>query len=415
MTNGHVSGSPEPASRFPRMIDLNHFQVATAKTARDINRRIVLNLIRKFQPVSRADLSRHSRLQRSTVSAITEQLIAERWVTMGALGSLPRGRKPTFLHLNGDRAGILGVDVRPLETTIAVADLSMRFLMQDSMPTGSDSERFIAELCKRLCRMIDLHSHITFEGIGLALPGRIDLASGRLIFAPNLGWTDVDLKTPLEKATGLPVELENAANACALAETWSNRHSKDVRNLVAVTVSEGLGVGMIFNGQLVRGSSGIAGEFGHVPMEKDGPVCSCGNRGCLEASASNQAAIRYFVEMETKRTGRKPSGAFTFDAILTLSEEGNPSARKALIRMAQNLGMGLAMLATGLAPDVILVIGEVTRAWDLVGPVIEDMVQQRSPTRLKTRIVPTDPNCQPRLGGTIALVLQEHFGAPHIV
>src|SRR5689334_16362999 len=107
----------EAPVRFDRKIDLNNFQAATTKTARDINRRIVLNLIRKHQPISRADLARHSRLQRSTVSAITEQLIAERWVTMGALGNLPRGRKPTFLHLNGDRAAILAVDIRPTETT----------------------------------------------------------------------------------------------------------------------------------------------------------------------------------------------------------------------------------------------------------------------------------------------------------
>src|SRR5436309_886701 len=104
---------PEAPVRLSRKIDLSNFQVATTRTARDINRRIVLNLIRKHQPISRADLARHSRLQRSTVSAITEQLIAERWVTMGALGDLPRGRKPTYLHLNGDRAAILGVDIRP--------------------------------------------------------------------------------------------------------------------------------------------------------------------------------------------------------------------------------------------------------------------------------------------------------------
>src|SRR5882724_11048248 len=99
-----------------RKIDLNNFQVATSETARDINRRIVLNLIRKHQPVSRADLSRHSGLQRSTVSAITEQLIGEQWVTEGAVADLPRGRKPTFLHLNAQRAGIFGVNVRPFST-----------------------------------------------------------------------------------------------------------------------------------------------------------------------------------------------------------------------------------------------------------------------------------------------------------
>src|SRR5919199_3952426 len=96
-----------------RRIDLSDFQVATSETARDINRRIVLNLIRMRQPISRADLARYSGLQRSTISAITEQLITEQWITEGALGHVPRGRKPRFLHLNNERAGIIGVDVRP--------------------------------------------------------------------------------------------------------------------------------------------------------------------------------------------------------------------------------------------------------------------------------------------------------------
>ncbi|HEX7294730.1 MAG TPA: helix-turn-helix domain-containing protein, partial [Pyrinomonadaceae bacterium] len=106
-----------------RKIDLTNFRVATSETARHINRRIVLNLIRSHEPISRADLARHSGLQRSTVSLITEQLIAERWVTEGANGRVPRGRRPRFLHLNKERVGIIGVNIRPAMTTLALADL----------------------------------------------------------------------------------------------------------------------------------------------------------------------------------------------------------------------------------------------------------------------------------------------------
>ncbi|HWC61049.1 MAG TPA: ROK family protein, partial [Verrucomicrobiae bacterium] len=248
------SAAIREVSTVRRKIDLDNFQVASVKTARDINRRIVLNLIRKHQPISRAELSRHSRLQRSTVSVITQQLIAERWVRMGAFGNLPRGRKPKFLHLNGERGGIIGVDLRPENTTMMLADLEMRSLAQDSMRTGSDPEEFIAELARRIRRLMSAHPHLAFEGIGMALPGRVDLESNRLVFAPNLAWKSVDLKGPLEAATGLEVELENAANACALAEIWGGAHSESVRNLVTVTVSEGIGAGMVLNGQLVRGA-----------------------------------------------------------------------------------------------------------------------------------------------------------------
>jgi len=397
--------------RSARKIDLNNFQSATTKTARDINRRIVLNLIRKHQPISRADLARHSRLQRSTVSAITEQLIAERWVTMGAQGDLPRGRKPTFLHLNGDRAAILGVDIRPAETTIVVADLSMRFLTQETMPTNEDPERFIKELCRRICHTMQSHPRLTFEGIGVAVPGRVDLAAGKLTFAPNLSWKSIDLKTPLEHATGLSVELENAANACALAEIWSGCYSEHVRNLIAVTISEGIGVGMILNGQLIRGVGGMAGEFGHVTIQKDGPMCNCGNKGCWEVCGSNTVAVRYFNERATNGgTGKSSPPGFT--AILRLAEQGDVLAGEALDRMAKGLGGGLAMLVTGLSPDVIVLVGEATSAWERIGPIVNEAVKRRLITGLQTRILPTDPRTQPRLRGAIALVLQEHFGAP---
>jgi predicted NBD/HSP70 family sugar kinase len=402
------------ATARARKIDLNNFRVATARTARDINRRIVLNLIRKHQPISRAELSRHSRLQRSTVSSITEQLIAERWVRTGATEDTPRGRKPTYLHLNGDRAGIVGVDIRPGRTTITLAGLDMRFVTQESMSTGDDPQAFIEDLSQRVCSLVSSYPHIAFEGIGVALPGRVDLRSNRLAFAPNLGWDAIDLKTPLEQATGLPVELENAANACALAEIWSSRHPESVHNLMAITVSEGIGVGMILNGELVRGSSGMAGEFGHVTIQEDGPACKCGNRGCLEVCASNTAAVRYYDESASGHGGRQSASQTTFDLILRLADQGDRIACEALDRMAHALGAGIAMIIAGLAPDVVVIVGEVTRAWNRVGPTISRVVTERSATGAKTQIVPADPNTQPRVRGTIALVLQKHFGAFHI-
>jgi predicted NBD/HSP70 family sugar kinase len=398
-----------------RTIDLNNFQVANNKTARDINCRIVLNLIRKHQPISRADLSRHSRLQRSTVSSITEQLIAERWVTMGGFGDLPRGRKPVYIHLNGEDAGIVGVDIRPTETTIALGDLDMRFLMRESMSTSSDANQFVSELGQRICRMMNSRPQISFEGIGVAMPGRVDPASSGLVFAPNLGWKASDIKGPLERATKLPVQLENAANACALAEIMSDSGSESVRNLAAITVSEGIGVGMILNGQLVRGTNGLAGEFGHVTIQEDGPLCKCGNKGCLEVCGSNTAAVRYFSELVLNRDKKKPARQPSFESILVLAEQGDANACEALARIAYSLGAGVAMLVTGLAPDLIVVVGELTRAWHLVGPIINQVVAERSATGMKTRIVPSDSGAQPRLRGAFSLVLHEHFGAPHII
>jgi predicted NBD/HSP70 family sugar kinase len=401
-----------------RKIDLNNFQVATSETVRDINSRIMLNLVRKHQPISRADLMRQSGLQRSTVSVITEQLIAERWLKEGAVGQLPRGRRPTFLHLNEDRAGIFGVNVRPSTTHMALANLSGHFLSQESMPTPASPGAFVSQITERIRALMKERPHMAYEGIGVSLPGRVDLSSQKFVFAPNLGWYEEDLKERLEAATGLSVELENEANACALSEFWFGRHTDGARNLIAVAVSEGIGVGMILNGQLVRGPSGLAGEFGHVTLDENGPKCGCGNRGCWEVFASNSAALRYYAESKSAaRNGKKHSAkseAPTFDDLLQLAEHGDLKALEALGRMAHYLGKGISMLVTGLAPEAIVVVGEVTRAWDRVGAIIADVVKQRSYTHAKTRIMASGPAPQPRLRGIIALVLQKHFGAPII-
>ncbi len=402
-----------------RKIDLNDFRVATSETARDINRRIVLNLIRKHQPVSRADLSRQSGLQRSTVSAIAEELISERWVTEGAVSDLPRGRKPVFLHLNSQRAGIFGVNVRPHTTNMALANLDGRFLVQESMPTPSSAGEFIEKITQRIRDLMKLHPEMAYEGIGVSLPGRVDLASQRFVFAPNLGWEREDLKQQIETATGLPVELENEANACALSEFWFGRQSDNVRNLIAVAVSEGIGVGMVLNGQLVRGPSGLAGEFGHVSISEEGPQCACGNHGCWEVYASNSAALRFYNEKNGSAVRKAPharhAAAVTdFDELVKLAEHGNPKAGEAIDQMAHHLGTGMAMLVTGLAPDLIVVVGEVTRLWERVGPVVNAVIQQRSFTHATTEVTASGPAPLPRLRGIIALVLQKRFGAPII-
>lgn len=401
-----------------RKIDLTSFNVATSETARNINRRIVLDLIRTRQPISRADLARLSGLQRSTISLITEQLLSEQWITQGALGHLPRGRKPRFLHLNVERAGIIGINVRPTNTAIALADLNARFIASENFATDADADVFIEDLTRRLKHFIKLHSDIFFEGIGVSMPGRVDSVSKKLVFAPNLGWRDLDIKSPLELATGLTVEIENAANACALAEIWFDRRSDGIQDLIAVTVSEGVGTGIISNGQLLRGVNGVAGEFGHTAINENGPLCKCGNRGCWEVYASNTAAIEEYVRITSgvaskKRTALPENDKPSFDDILHLAEQGEAKAVEVIERMGRYLGIGFAMLIGGLSPQMIVVVGEITRVWNLIEPIIKDILRERlQGSPLLTRIVPAQDNLHPRLRGSMALILQNHFGAP---
>ena len=383
----------------------------SSRSVRDVNRHLILGLIRAGQPISRAELARQTGLQRSTVSLITEQLIRQRWVTEGAMGQALRGRKPRLLYLNVERARILGVDIRPTVTTIAIADPNGRVIAYEHVPTAPRPDVFVRDLCRRLQSFLRAHPRLTCEGIGITVPGGVDRVSQRLVSAPNLGWRDIDLKGPIERATGIAVELENAANACAIAEASTGAH-REHRDLVVVTVSEGIGTGIISGGRLVRGASGLAGEFGHVSLDERGPVCGCGRRGCWEVYASNAAALQAYADAVRgggRRASTRERAALTFDRLVTLALQGDRAATRALDRMGTQLGRGIAMLVTGLAPGLILVVGEVTRAWAIVGPAIETSAAERAPGVLP-RIVPAGDGAEARLRGTVALVLRKQFG-----
>jgi predicted NBD/HSP70 family sugar kinase len=379
-------------------------QGASSEVVRDINRRIVLNLIRTRQPISRADLARASGLQRSTISLIVEQLIEENWVLEGPTGRLPRGRRPTFLRLNDDRV-IIGVDIRPTQTTVALADANGKFTSQEVMGTPSDPRLALSRLIESIQRIESSCRGKMIEGVGISLPGRFDRALNRLVFAPNLSWGDIDIRNPIVEQTGLDVEMENAANACVLAEVWFDR-VHDCRNLVVVTVSEGIGTGVLANGALVRGLNGMAGEFGHVPVDPTGPLCGCGGRGCWEVFASNRAALRYYVESGS------PDSGLSFPELLNRADQGDTRAARALETMAQYLGRGMRMIVAGLAPERIVVVGDLTRSWHRFGNIMETEIRaQVLAGGHPPMLVPAFEDGMARLRGTVALVLQKHFSA----
>ena len=203
-------------------------QVATSEVVRDINKRVVLNLIRTRQPLSRADLARLSGLQRSTISLIVEELLDDLWVLEGPTGRLPRGRRPTFLRLNDDRV-IIGIDIRPTQTTVALADVNGRFASQEAMSTPADPETALDELVARVQRLIRSCSGKKVEGIGVSLPGRVERGSGRLVFAPNLKWPEYDIRGPLErprdsmwnwKTPPTPACWRRSGSSISRAATW---------------------------------------------------------------------------------------------------------------------------------------------------------------------------------------------------
>src|ERR1017187_10343555 len=217
-----------PKSPAPRLSFTNKVS-ASNKIPRQINRNLIFNQIRTRQPISRADLARVSGLQRSTVSLIVEELLAERWIVEGSMGRLPRGRRPTFLNVSSQR-GVLALDIHPAQTTLAIADLGGDILVEDQIELPEDPQKVIGVIISAIRKMIAANNDRSFDGVGISLPGRLDLHasssspakqnSSKTIFAPNVRWPIGQIKSRVEQATGLPAFVDNVANACALSEVW---------------------------------------------------------------------------------------------------------------------------------------------------------------------------------------------------
>jgi predicted transcriptional regulator len=256
-----------------RKINPNNFQVATRGTSREINRQIALNLVRTHQPISRADLARIMGLRRGAVSLIVNDLLAEGLIFEGATGESHRGRKPTFLYIDSRERCVVAVDIRVTRTFLMVTDLLGRQLVGViSFPTERDPRRLVVELGKRIKKVLTEHKEAgACKGVGVVVPGMVDRKTRRIIHAPTLGWRDVEIRESLAAATGLPIHVENSGKACALAQMWAARGDAEaVGDLVFVSVSDGIGVGVVVNGEVLRGHHNIAGEFGHVPLSIDG-------------------------------------------------------------------------------------------------------------------------------------------------
>ncbi len=375
---------------------------ASSELARDVNRDMILELLRTRQPISRVDLSRISGLQRSTVSLIVEELQKEKWITEGAAVKTARGRRPTMLSLNDDLV-ILVADIRPSQAILALMDLNARFLSREVIALSSDPATGVATLVERMQRMRANYPNKIFEGIGISLPGRVDPETQQLVLAPNLKWQQYDTKSKLEHEMQLQVEMDNAANACLLSEIWFGRLA-GIRNAVLITISEGVGAAILADGQLILGSGGLAGEFGHIPLDPSGPRCGCGLDGCWEMFASSRAALRYYAESKPKRA------ATTIQELLTLASEGQQQALSALDRQAKYIGQGLRLVTAALSPEAILFAGDITASWERSGQIVQAEVSRRMLAGPTPQLIPIGDGELARLRGAAALVLQRHSG-----
>lgn len=357
------------------------------------------------------------------VSTLVQELIAQGVIYEGATGEAARGRKPTFLHIRtGDRLAI-AVDVRFTKTYLMLCDFSGRQLALEAHDTIFDVPEFIKDLSIRIRRILKTHgAKATCEGIGVVIPGMVDQRTGLILNAPALGWRGVEIRDKLAAATGLPVQIENSGRACALAQLWLGRgESSGPNSFVFISVSDGLGVGMVVNGELVRGHDHIAGEFGHIPLSLDGPRCMCGSSGCWEAYISNLATLsRYFgwnlFKLSPNSLRDAGNSSFTVLDLVARARAGDAKALGAIQATARFLGLGLGSIVNTVNPDCIYMAGEITTAWDLMEDTVRQALAERTLTesaaRTPLRLSTTQES--PRLSGAAALIAAPSFAAPRV-
>lgn len=340
---------------------------------REVNRSIVLDIIRRGGKVSRTDLAKRSALTKPTVSAIVDDLLARGIVQEVGFGKTVAtgGRRARLLEFNDASAAYLGLRFGVHTTSLAVADARGEVRAIKETPTIAGDPHAAVRSALLLLDSALQEAGLPrerLESIGVAVPGMVDTRSGTVALAPNLGWSDVPIRALLQQALDLPVVVHNVTNSGAIAEGRVGA-AKGARSYVWVYVGHGVGAGIVIDGQLFSGTRGFSGEIGHCPIIEDGPLCSCGLRGCLETLASGKAIEGIAAEAargsEPTRLSSYPA---PFDAavVLEAARAGDAVAQRILRGVGEHLGVGLSYLINVLDPELVVLGGRVMEAADFI-------------------------------------------------
>ena len=386
-------------------------QIARLNTIRDINRQIVLNYVRDQSPISRAEIARQTDLHRSTVSVIVDELVEDGTIEEIGSGVSTGGRKPTLYRIRSGEPAAIGIDLTPRTTTIALADLAGNILEKEVFSTSPDIEFMSSQIVDRVKKLTKCTGNEGID-IGFSVPGLVDQRSGEIFHVPYFDWRNWDICSRIEAATGSKVIVENDANATALAELWFGQEKvRKTDTFLMILVGEGIGTGIVFDGQVYRGEKGAGGEFGHMIAGDNAPVdCSCGSRECWEAYASEKALLARYRALLAGDSMKQ--GSVEISDLVELAVNGEKHAAEALNETVHYLANGISNLIVGLSPQVVVVSGRVTRAWDMIEAQMARVADRSVMAGLPpTVLMPSSLGDAPTLIGAVGLVLARKFGA----
>jgi len=318
-----------------------------------INTAIVLECILRGAPLSRAQISEQSGLNKATVSSLVQDLIDGSLVRETGIGQSSGGRKPVMLEFVADCGFAIGVDLGVNYIRGALTDLRGNIVAErTSSLTDAEPGATIGKLSDFIAAFVSEapSSPYGIVGIGVGVPGIVD-ENGSILFAPNLKWRDVPLQRILSERFGLPVLIDNEANAGALGEQKYGA-GRNVNNLVYVSVNIGIGTGLILHKTLYKGTSGFSGEMGHLSIEAHGKECSCGNRGCWEMYASERALLEKAA----------PLGFHTLEQLLEAAVNGRRDVIELFANTGDYLGVGIANIVNVFNPDAVIIGSRMSQA-----------------------------------------------------
>jgi glucokinase-like ROK family protein len=309
------------------------------------NKALVLQLIMEKEPISRADIAQVSGLNKGTVSSLVNELLEEELIYESGPGESSGGRRPVILHFNKDAGYAIGIDIGVNYVLSVLTDLKGNILTEKNQMISRTTYSAIMTIVKNMIQsLIDEmpKSRYGIVGVGVGVPGIVN-KEGTILLAPNLGWTNIQLKEDLERIFHFPVIIENEANAGAVGEQQFGA-GQDFQNILYVSAGIGIGVGIILNKELYQGKNGFSGEMGHMIIDINGKQCNCGSRGCWEAYASEHALL----EMADQE----------IDSLETLIKQAKNSDKGAiaLLKIVGNyLGIGINNIINTFNPDQVII------------------------------------------------------------
>ncbi|NPV53598.1 MAG: ROK family protein [Firmicutes bacterium] len=331
------------------------------------NRAAVVDIVRRYGPVSKPDIARMTGLTTVSATNIIRDLVALGFIKEKGIGKSTGGRRAVLYDINGEGKYSICVDMSDKDIKVAVVDLAGRIISSANFHVKPGENTLMLDLIRALDTFIKTRVSMREQilGIGVAVPGISDPETGTVLVSYPLGWRNVPLKTMLTQAFSYPVFITKETAAAILGEHYFGEKT-DVKNLLYLNIFDGIGVGLMVDGRIHRGADGVAGEIGHTVIDMDGPECECGNRGCLERVASMKALVEYVDGMLNagrdsvlSTAERDQEGKIPVSAISQAARQGDAVAMEAIQKVAGYLAAGIVNLSRILNPDVIFLSGKI--------------------------------------------------------